>query len=141
MKYKLHLDLSSNRLASSTPKEVELKPEQILCNDVHLPDDSFNPHNVRLWVIGNEYGPMGAVWASNEGDAIDELIDQGLADGILIDEKDADDETPRGGNAGEPYNQDYLWMGEVDWDIQRDYLILFKLAEAKGGCLDHLGKL
>ena len=50
---------------------VELDAEKILCNDIHLPNSRFNPHNVRLWVIGTEFGALGAVWADCEQDAFD----------------------------------------------------------------------
>lgn len=122
---------------ASAPVCSELEPSKILCNDVSLPG-GFNPHNVRLWVIGNEYGAMGAVWAGNEGDAIDELIDAGLAGGILIEEADATEETARGGNAGEAYDSEHLWMAEVVFEPVRDLSILLKFAEAKGNCADTL---
>ena len=35
----------------------ELKEQDILLNDVTMPGD-YNPNNVRLWVIGHEYGPI-----------------------------------------------------------------------------------
>ena len=81
-------------------REVELDLERIRCNNPHLPGE-YNPHNVRLFVVGNEFGAMGAVWAQ-ESDALDELVDADLGGRILIDETDADDDSPRLGNAGEP---------------------------------------
>ena len=47
---------------SSNPRFAEqLEGENILLNDVNLPEHierSYNPHNVKLWVIGNEYGAL-----------------------------------------------------------------------------------
>lgn len=129
MTYTIHLK-QTLPFATNVPF-VELDDERILCNDVVLPGEN-HCYNMRLWVLGNEYGPMGAVWASNEQDALDELIDADLGNGILIDEADADEDTERAGNAGEPIDTDYLWMAEVSWDVARDYKLLFKLAEARG---------
>lgn len=126
---------------SAAPVSVELEDERILCNDIQLPTDGLHPGPVKLWVIGNEYGAMGAVWASCEGDAIDELIDQDLARGILIEEEDADEETARGGNASEPYDTEHLWMAPVSFDPARDFKTIVRLAEARGACVKNLGDL
>jgi hypothetical protein len=135
---KITLFLKQNLPFASAPVCAELEPELILCNDVTLPGD-FNPHNTRLWVIGNEYGPMGAVWANHEQEAIDELIDQDLADGILVDEdtqktmtEDEREECGFGGNASEPYYTEHLWMAEVILEPVRDLNTLLKFAEARG---------
>ena len=89
-------------------REIELSPERIACNDITLPWE-FNPHNTRLFVIGNEYGAVGAVWANHDQDALDELIDQGLGNCFLISEDDQKTATKEEqedwahlGNAGEP---------------------------------------
>jgi hypothetical protein len=141
-KITLHLKQRDHPFASC-PAIVELEPERIKCNDITLPGD-FNPHNTRLWVIGNEYGAMGAVWAQHEQDAIDELIDQDLAGGILIDEErekeliaDGED-ISRGGNAGEAYESDHLWMAPVVFEAARDLNLLLKFAEARGAGHDNL---
>lgn len=118
---------------------TELGLERILCNDIHLPipKGGFNPHNVRLWVIGNEFGALGAVWASCEQDALDELVDSGLGDGLLVDEdhvKSLDqaeqDELAHLGNAGEPADLTYCWMAEAD--IANDIPLLLMFAQARG---------
>jgi hypothetical protein len=144
MSHKITLFLKQSLPFASAPVCAELEPERILCNDVTLPTES-HPYNMRLWVLGNEYGAMGAVWASCGQDAIDELIDVGLADGILIDEESqarlTDDdcqELSRGGNAGEPYDNTHLWIAEVAWDTVRDLKTLLKFAEARGAGEDNL---
>lgn len=131
MKYTLNLN-QTLPFASNVPF-VELEDERILANNVIFPGE-FNPHNVRLWVIGNEYGALGAVWADCESDAIDELIDSDLGGGILIDEADADEETARGGNAGEPYDTEHLWMATVRFEATHDLKLMLALAEARGAC-------
>lgn len=141
------LFLNQTHPFASSPVCAELAPERILCNNVIFAGE-FNSHNVRLWVIGNEYGAMGAVWADCLGDAIDELIDADLAGGILIDEEtqktmtaDEAKECGRGGNAGELYETDHLWAAEVNFDVKKrdgDLTTLLKFAEARGACASNL---
>lgn len=50
-------------------RTIEMEPERVLCNNVILPGE-YNPHHVRLWIIGNEFGSMGAVWAGCEAYAL-----------------------------------------------------------------------
>lgn len=110
---------------------IELEPERVLCNDVTLPWD-FNPHNTRLWVIGHEFGAVCAVWANCEQDALDEMVDSDLGQSFLIEESDADDESARLGNAGEPANLDNAWVQIVSFDPARDCRLLCQFAEARG---------
>lgn len=116
-------------------REVELDLDRIRANNLGpiLPGE-YNPHNVRLWVVGNEFGAMGAVWA-NESDALDELVDADLGGGILIDEADAEEDSPRLGNAGEPANLDYAWVQPVrlDWNLDGRLLAAFAEVRASGG--------
>jgi hypothetical protein len=117
--------------------ELELKPEEILANDVIFKGE-YNPHNVRLWVACNEFGVMGAAWACCEQDALDTLADADLLRGCAMDEPEAteDDEEPenitRLGNYGEPYDLQYLHLYEVDFQPARDWQLMVKLAEARG---------
>jgi hypothetical protein len=132
MKYILHYKSNSLTRVDQVelaPGKCELEGERILCNDIHLPG-SINYHNSGLWVIGNEYGPLGAAWG-NEQDALDALVDGDLAAGILIDEKDADEDSPRLGNAGEPACLDNAWMGEVEFKPERDLALLLAFARAE----------
>lgn len=45
-------------------RTLELELGRMLCNDIVLP---WEPHlrNMRAWVIGNEFGAMGVVWAEH----------------------------------------------------------------------------
>lgn len=114
----------------------EIESERVLANDVIFPGE-FNPHDVRLWVIGNEFGALGAVWAS-ECDAFDVLCDEGLSAGLMIDEPDDDEEFVRLGNAGEPHDLSNAWIAEVSFDLARDWQTLCRFAEARGGCYSTL---
>lgn len=116
---------------ADNPRFAELELDRILGNNVVLPGE-FNPHNVRLWVIGNEFGAMGAVWADCQGDALDELVDADLGSGLLIDESDADEETSRLGNAGEPADLSHAWMGEVELLEPRDAALLAHFKMLRG---------
>lgn len=125
------------KLTTIDGNEVELSDERILCNDITFPW-GYNPHNTRLWLICNEYGALGAVWASCEQDALDTLVDENLGDGLLIDESDADDDSPRLGNAGEPANLDYCHMETVRLVPAHDCKLICRFAEARGAGADKL---
>lgn len=121
---------------------LTLSPERVLCNDVTLPWE-YSPHsnNARLWIVCNEFGALGAVWARCEQDALDELVDSGLGGGLLIDEKDADEETARLGNAGEPADLTHAQIIAYSFEKARDCELLCQFAEARGQGADNLDKL
>ena len=142
--------MTTTKLTLKTARHglLELEPERILCNDVHLPfgTRAFNPHNVRLWVVGNEYGAMGAVWAGCEQDALDELVDAGLGDALLITAEDEArmeqaerEELAHLGNAGESADLTNCWMATVD--LAGDVPLMLLFAEARGANVDALGDL
>lgn len=115
----------------------EVEDERILANNVIFGGE-FNPHRVRAWIIGNQYGPMGVVWADCAQDALDELVDADLAGGILIDEKDLSPEEierceyARLGNAGELADLDYCWINEVLLEPEHDIELMLAFARADG---------
>ena len=126
MKYTLTLKQSPQ-----APRAVELEGDSILLNDVNLPEHiehTFNPYNVKLWVIGNEYGALCAAWGSNEQEALDAAVDAGLLDSLMDEEQDYNNEalTPLG-NAGELFDLDYVWMGKVEFDAARDIKLIVAL--------------
>jgi hypothetical protein len=136
MKYTLHLQ---NRT-----EPIEMEDDKILCNDVFMPWED-NPHKVQLWVLGNEYGPLAALWADGASDAMDELIDSGRGDSFLIDAADLGDYRTCGtdeepeyedvtflGNASEPCDTQYLWLTEVVLKPERDCRLLCGFAYAQG---------
>ena len=109
----------------------ELKEQDILLNDVTMPGD-YNPNNVRLWVIGHEYGPICAVWAANEQDALDEMLDRGCEQFLVADEDFDEDLDEQGhyaylGNAGEPCDLSYAWIKPIVLDEKRDFHVLLDM--------------
>ncbi len=139
MKTKLNLMAKGGGPFNCMPaREVELPDERILCNDVTLPWD-FNPHNTRLWVIGNEYGALAAVWAEGAQDAFDALVDEGLGDTFLVPQEDQDEATEEEreewahlGNAGEACDLTHAWIQQVRLDPVQDCELLCAFAEARG---------
>ena len=116
----------------------DLSDSQILCNNIVFPWE-FNPHKVRLFVIGNVYGSVAAVWSDCEQDAFSELIDSGLGDSFLVSADDQDSATEEGrdewarlGNAGEPCDLNDAWIQEVRLSEQDDCRLLCAFAEARG---------
>lgn len=91
----------------------------------YIPTGEFNPHNMRPWLIGNEYGVLAIVYAHHEQDAMDEMADSGKLDGHRAEEseltqneygEDVDDcgtVMSRLGNAGEPFDLTNIWMREL----------------------------
>lgn len=115
-------------------RDVEIDNKSILANDVTFQHE-YNPHNVRLWVIGHEFGAVCAVWAACEQDAFDEMVDSDLGDAFLISDEDIenDEEYAYLGNAGEAASLDNAWIEAVDLQKQEIELLL-AFAEARGGC-------
>lgn len=129
MKYTLTLKQSGS--FCQNPRFADLEGENILLNDVNLPEHierSYNPHNVKLWVIGNEYGALCATWGSCEQDAMDAAVDAGRLDCLMAEEQDHSNEdlTPLG-NASELFDLNSAWMGEVEFDAARDIKLIVAL--------------
>ena len=117
---------------------IAVDADHILTNDVVF-DGESNPRKTRLWLCANSHGPMGAVWADNMEDALNELVDNELAGGILVGPEDVakmdDEERSRFallGNAGEPCNLDDTYVEAVSMIPDRDIKLMLKLAEARG---------
>lgn len=129
----------SGRTVTLTTKrgdQVKVDRARFALNDITLPGE-YNPHKVRVWVHYNQFGVMGAVWASNLQDALDELVDQDLAGGILMDEKTAEEleaegeDVDRAGNASEPVDLTYYDAVEVMLDPKRDAALIEELKQAQ----------
>ena len=134
-------------LASATAT-ISADAKRVLANDVIFAGE-FNPHNVGLFVIWNRDTPIAAVWASCEGDALDEAVDAGLLDAVACDgevrfnEEDQADEdlvgvaVTRLGNAGEPFYLDEVGCSRLQQaDMSLGLLLAF--AEARGSGADTL---
>lgn len=133
MKTKLTLNARNGGPFNCAPgREIELDDERILCNDVYLPHDTVQMRSSYLWVIGNEYGCLCAVWAAHEQDAMDAACDAGLLGGLAIEEADANEDTARLGNAGEPHDLSNAWMQTVRLNGPDDWELIARFAEARG---------
>lgn len=124
----------------------ELDEDRILCNDVRLPWES-NYHGTRLWVIWNEFGPLFALWADNEQEALDAMVDEGMGDSFLVDADDVEKATEEEreewaglGNAGEYADLSYCGLAPVAFDESRDCRLLCAFAEARGNGQDTLDR-
>jgi len=124
---------------------VDLDPEKILANNVIF-EGEYNPHNVRLWLISNEYGPVAATWADCGQDAIDEATDAGLMGAFLLENEDVDEATMEAGeysfigNAGEPADLTNCGIEAIDLSKQSIKLLL-AFAEARGACVETLNDI
>lgn len=141
---KFPLSLKQNLPFSSCPAIGELEGEKIFVNDVNFPREidaqagSFASAN--LYVIGHEQGPICAVWANDEQEALDNAVDFNVMDGMLYDDPIPDDMDYQEfteangltslGNAGELFYTDNLWMGEVEWKAERDIKLIVAIVRA-----------
>lgn len=131
-----------------TGKNVVLTTKQ--GRKVEIDRGRFSTNNMwseKLWVFYNEFGPMGAVWGKSMDEALDELVDQDLAGGILMTEETAKEledegqEVEHAGNFGEPINTDYLQADEIKLDPHRDAALLAELKQAEEDGADFLSDL
>ena len=135
----------SNKITLTTDSgaKVEIERKRVLCNDVTLPWD-YNPHNVGLWLACNEFGTMGASWATCEQDALDELCDAGLTLGCMVDNQNPTEEERERlcplGNAGELHDLDNVAIEQIDLDAC-GARVLCEFAEARGACADTLDEV
>jgi hypothetical protein len=136
-------------LLSKTDDHMTLDAARILTNDVTFAGE-FNPHNVGLFVVSNEYGAVCAVWASCEQDALDQAVDSDLMESfaaveesIRFNEEEQTDEDKDGvsvtrlGNGGEPFYLDNCGCRRVPQD-DMPVALLIAFAEARGEGADNL---
>lgn len=125
--------------------DQELDADKVFSKDVEFSHEHH--HNFKLWLAGHAFGAVGAVWATNEGEALDEMADCGLLDAFLAndDETAADTEGDKLdylGNHGTAYNlQTDFWLDEVCLVPSHDWKVMLAFAEARGATHEHLGKL
>jgi len=128
MKFTLHLvPLDRGPFNNMPARDIELEDTDILCNNIILPEE-FNPHNVRLYVIGNEFGDLVAFWGP-EHEILDNAVDLNRMDSFmhalhaLL------------GSALEPFDLTYWWIQQVKFDPAIDWKLLCRFAEARGNDL------
>ncbi len=88
----------------------------------------YNPHNVRAWAIGNEFGLLGVVVAAHEAESLDAAVDGAILDSMLMSPEDqetwivggheaawmAEELFTYAGNAGEAVWTEHLTIQEID---------------------------
>ena len=133
----------------SVPSSVELPGDKIALNNVILPrhidkENSFNPHNVKLYAIGHEFGAICAVWASNQQDALDEACDLGLLDCFLYEDQSPENYESGDfvalGNAGELFDLQHAWLGVVEFDAGRDTQLIVDTIRASENQKSFIGE-
>lgn len=122
--------------------QFTLEGKRMIANNVIIPGE-YNPHNVGVWVIGNEFGPIAMVWAESLQDALDEAVDQNLMDSEQVPDEefakmteDEKEDLAFLGNASEPFHQDYLWAERINRRDNPELMAAF--AEAHEETKDHL---
>lgn len=88
-----------------------------------------------LYIICNEFGAMGAVWADNEQDALDELIDANLGGGIETEEPTTEDEeqdVSRAGNNGRAVDMTHCSILRAVFEPARDWKLMCAFHEMRG---------
>ena len=88
-----------------------------ICN----PTDSDSWTTTHLYVIGNEYGTLTAVFAEHEQSAFDIAADADAIKGLALDAETAKEREEENegegimylGNASEPYDSEHAWIEEV----------------------------
>ncbi len=145
MKYTLHCGPVDGGPFNCMPaREFELEDSDIICNDIIFPEE-FNPNKVQLFVVGNEFGALFAIWSA-EHELLDNAVDANRMDsfGAEDDHKECEakhtDECGHAllGNASEPFNLDYCWYQRVVFEPTRDWKLMCKFAEARGLATDTL---
>lgn len=142
---KFNITLKQSLPFAQNPTICILEGDHILCNDVLFPvaidpDASYNPSNIKAYVIGDAYRAICMVWASNEQDALDAAVNAGELDCLMDEDQDYDkqeenDLTPLG-NASELFDLSNAWIGEVEWDAARDIQLIVKIVKASEGGLN-----
>jgi hypothetical protein len=90
----------------------------------YIPAGEYNPHNVRPWLIGNEYGILAIAYAEHEQDAMDVAADNDTLRGLALDDDyiqelhaDGEDIAAEAimylGNAGEPFSALAAWIKKL----------------------------
>jgi len=73
-------------------------------------ENSYNPHNIKAYVLAHEHGVFCVAIGSNLQEALDNAVDNNCMDHMRINEPDSADYEHHCalGNAGELFDIDYL---------------------------------
>ena len=121
---------------AQNPGIVSIKEELFFLNNVVLPRNidmaaAYNPHNVKAWCIGNEYGSLAVVWASNEQSALDAACNLNALESLQAVKQDYNDETLTAlGNASELHDLSSVWLAEVKFDAARDIQLIVQIVRS-----------
>ena len=148
---KIKLPATDQSTDNSPNAFIEVEPSRVLCNDVVLPGER-NPNHTRLWIGSAAFSNwptfLGAVWADNEQDALDTLIDEGLGEALLVEEEalvsmddDEREELSYLGNAGEACDLTNVGLEPVRFSVTRDRELLAMFKDARENGLANLGQL
>jgi hypothetical protein len=149
--WKVKLPLTDKSTDNPSHDFIEVEPSRVLCNDVILPGE-YNPHKVWLWIASAAFSNwptfLGAVWAGNEGDALDTLIDEGLGEALLVEDEavlamsdEEREELAYLGNAGEACDLTNVGLTPVMFSTTRDKELLRLFKKAREDGLANLGEL
>lgn len=137
MKFTIHTEAVNGGAFNCAPAmSVEMEDDRISIHGSSCsPDYPGNRTGAgNLYLIGNEFGALGVVCADNEPEAIDELVDNDLAGGLLIDEcspeEEEENEYSRHGNGGELCDLTHAWIRRVSLDPARDIALIVAIAKA-----------
>ena len=115
--------------------QFQVYAENIICNDVMLPEEiehSYNPRNIRMFIIGATFGVNHCIFAESDQEALDLSVNENKMDFCLAEEQDYDDESLTAlGNASELFDLSDVWMAEVDLNASRDIALIIKLVRAQ----------
>ena len=92
-------------------KGIRFNKSHVVNADAYIPPGHYNPHRVRPWLIHNEYGVLGVVFAPDLTEALDLLADDGRMD--CQREDDTECELVHLGNDGATYDLTYVGYDEV----------------------------
>ena len=148
---KIKLPATDQSTDNSPNAFIEVEPSRVLCNDVVLPGER-NPNHTRLWIVSAAFSNwptfLGAVWADNEQDALDTLIDEGLGEALLVEEEalvsmddDEREELFYLGNAGKACDLTNVGLEPVRFSVTRDRELLAMFKDARENGLANLGQL
>ena len=134
---------STVRIKDAGGYEYDLDQDKVMTDDVTLRHE-YQVGYSQLWLIGNEFGPLAAVWASHESDALDAAVNANLLDSLLLEESDLDayheSEYTRAGNASEPFESAHLWIKLAPIGEQTT-LTQIRFGECRGAAVDNMGAL